>query len=60
MILRMIREGIIEMMEEHFQAFQFWMFVEQYEAHTLTFKDLWGCGAPDFFVVKDHIASRRW
>lgn len=59
-MFRMIKEGIVEMIEEHFQTFQVKMFVGKHGARTLMFKDCWGCGAPEFFGVKDpNIARRR-
>ena len=56
----MIREGIIELMDERFQAFISKLAVGQYGARTLSFKDFMGCGASEFLRVKDPIASRRW
>ena len=50
-----IKEGIVEMIEERFWAFQAEMSVGQFGGHTLMLKDFWGCGALEFFGVKDPI-----
>ena len=55
-----IKEGIIEMMEEHLRAFKSDMASGQSWMHTLTLKDFSGCGALDFHGVKEPIVARRW
>ena len=55
-----INEGIIEVMEDQFRIFRANLAASQYGAHILSFKDFKGCGAPNFFVVKDPIIARHW
>ena len=56
----MIKEGIIKLMEDLLRAFQSDMASGQSGTCTLSFKDLRGCGAPDFHGVKDPIVAKRW
>lgn len=59
-MFEMNKEGIIEMMEKSFLVHRVEIFVGQYGAPTLTFKDLCGCVHKEFFGAKDRISARRW
>lgn len=59
-IFRSIKEGIIELMEDHLQAFRSDATSNQSGTRTLSFKDFRGSGAPYFHWVKDPIAARRY
>ena len=60
MIFRSIKASIIELMEDRLRAFRSVMTSSQSGAHTLSFKDFRGCGAPDFFGVNDPIIAKWW
>lgn len=55
-----IKEGIIELMEDHLRAVRSDLASGQASTCTLSFKDFRGSGAPDFHGVKNPIAARRW
>nr|KAJ0216168.1 hypothetical protein LSAT_V11C300131450 [Lactuca sativa] len=55
-----IKEGIIELMEDHLRAFRSDLASGQVSTRTLSFKDFRGCGVPDFHGVKNPIVARRW
>lgn len=48
-MFRSIKEGIMELMEEHFQAFQVEIATRQLGACTLSFKYFQACSEPEFF-----------
>ena len=58
-IFRSIKEGIIELMEEHLRAFSSDMASSQSGTRTLSFKDFRGCGPPELHGVKDPIMAKR-
>ena len=51
-----IKEGIMEILDEHLGAFR----SEMVGACTLTFREFWACETLDFFGNKDPIVSRHW
>ena len=55
-----IKEGIINLMEDRLRIFRTDLAASHPGARTLSFKDFRGCGAPDFFGVKDPIVARQW
>ena len=55
-----IKEGIVELMEDHLWLFRSDLVSSQSSTCTLSFKDFRGSGAPDFYGAKDPIAARRW
>ena len=59
-IFRSIKEGIIELMEDHLRSFRSDLGSRQMGTRTLSFKDFRGSGAPDIHGVKDSIAAWRW
>ena len=57
MIFGTIKEGIIEILDEHLDTFRTEM-VAMVGARSLTFREFRVCGAPKFFRTKGPIASR--
>ena len=60
MIFGSIKEGIIELTEVRLRDFRSDMAHSQSGTRTLSFKDFRGCGAPDFFGVKEPIVAIWW
>ena len=59
MMFGLIKEGIIELMEDCLRIFTADLAASQSGARSLSFKDFKGCRAPYFFGVKNPIAARR-
>lgn len=56
----MIKNRIIEFMDEPMQALRVEQATNQFGVHTLTFKDFRACGALEIFERKDPITSIPW
>lgn len=60
MVFGTIKEGIMGLLDERLGDFWAEIAAVQLGAWTLSFREFKACGAPEFFGVKDPIASRRW
>lgn len=59
-IFGLIKEGMIELMEERLGVFHVELKISQFGSYTLTFRDFRSCGDPEFFGKKGPISSRGW
>ena len=56
----MIKEGMLEFMEDHLGAFPTELAADQFGPRALTFREFRACGALEFFGKKGPNISRRW
>ena len=59
MIFGTVKEGIMEIMEEQVRSFRSEIAAGQIGTQTPSFREFKVCGVPEFFGVKDPIASLR-
>ena len=59
MIFGMVKEGILEILDEWLNAFRYEM-VALVVTRSLTFREFRASGASDYHRSKEPIASRRW
>ena len=59
-IFGMIKEGMMEIMEERLKAFRVEITAGQVGAQTPSFREFKACGAPKFFGDRGPIVSRCW
>lgn len=59
MILGLVKEGFLEILDEHLGVFCVEVMVIV-GALTLSFREFSACGAPTSYGERDPIASRRW
>ena len=58
-IFGMIKEGILELLDERLSAFRTKV-AAMMGSRTLTFREFRACGAPDYHGARDPIVSTRW
>ena len=54
------KDGIKELLDEHLRDFRAEIAARHLEARTFSFQEFQACRNPEFFWVRDPVASFRW